>query len=298
MQETDFKYEILIHDDASTDSSADIIREYEAKYPDIIKPIYQKENQYSKGVKISWKYQYPRAKGKYIAMCEGDDFWTDSFKLQKQFDILEKNPDCVFCSHYVRCVNEDGSYTKSLIPELNIKERLNSNDWIKLLCEHTPFQTCSYFFRREVIERFFDNIPEFIQVASIGDLPLMLLLATEGNCVFLKKEMSCYRCGSVGSWSRTQRNREANKKSFEGIIACKKSFDNYTNHKYSKWINESVALCEMQLHASMNKHRRCFQKKYRSAFRKLSTRTKISYVIFAVFPKLYPIYCKRRFKYD
>lgn len=74
MQKTSFKYEILIHDDASTDNTAKIIREYEKKFPEIIKPIYQIENQYSKGNKINLVYNFPRAKGKYIAICEGDDY--------------------------------------------------------------------------------------------------------------------------------------------------------------------------------------------------------------------------------
>lgn len=74
MQKTNFAFEVLVHDDASTDNSAAIIREYTAKYPNIFKPIYQTENQYSKGVKVSATYQYPRAKGKYIAICEGDDY--------------------------------------------------------------------------------------------------------------------------------------------------------------------------------------------------------------------------------
>ena len=91
MQKTDFPFEILIHDDASTDGTADIIREYEAKYPDIIKPIYQTENQYSKGIKVSQVYQFPRAKGKYIALCEGDDYWTDPYKLQKQVDFRSES---------------------------------------------------------------------------------------------------------------------------------------------------------------------------------------------------------------
>ena len=81
MQKTTFSFEILIHDDASTDNTTDIIREYERKYPDIIKPIYQKENQYSKGIPISATFNWPRAKGKYIAMCEGDDYWTDPLKI-------------------------------------------------------------------------------------------------------------------------------------------------------------------------------------------------------------------------
>ena len=93
MQKTCFSFEVLIHDDASTDKTAEIIREYEAKYPKIVKSIYQSENQYSKGIKVSQIYQFPRAKGKYIAICEGDDYWTDPLKLQKQVDFLEKNED-------------------------------------------------------------------------------------------------------------------------------------------------------------------------------------------------------------
>lgn len=92
MQQTDFPFEVLIHDDASTDGTADIIREYEEKYRGIIKPIYQQENQYSKSIPISATYNFPRAQGKYIALCEGDDYWTDPYKLQKQVDFLEANP--------------------------------------------------------------------------------------------------------------------------------------------------------------------------------------------------------------
>ena len=84
-------------DDASTDGTADIIREYEKKYPEIIKPIYQKENQYSKGLKPGYQNR-ARAKGKYIAMCEGDDYWIDEYKLQKQVDFLENNPK--YANHF------------------------------------------------------------------------------------------------------------------------------------------------------------------------------------------------------
>lgn len=97
MQKADFQYEILIHDDASTDGTDDIIREYAQKYPTIIKPIFEKENQYSKGVPISATFNYPRAEGKYIALCEGDDYWTDPYKLQKQVDFMESHPDYGLC---------------------------------------------------------------------------------------------------------------------------------------------------------------------------------------------------------
>ena len=92
-QKTNFEYEVLVHDDASTDNTAKIIREYVRKYPKLIKPIYQKENKYSCGVSICNEYQIPRAQGKYIALCEGDDYWIDENKLQKQFEILEAHPE-------------------------------------------------------------------------------------------------------------------------------------------------------------------------------------------------------------
>ena len=106
MQKTNFKFEVLIHDDASTDGTADIIREYEAKYPDIIKPIYQKENQFSKGVHILKTFIYPRVLGKYVALCEGDDYWTDPNKLQKQVDFLEAHPEYSGCFHVLAIINK------------------------------------------------------------------------------------------------------------------------------------------------------------------------------------------------
>jgi len=103
MQETDFEYEILIHDDASTDGSDEIIKAYADKYPDKIFPLYETVNQYSNGFQstIDIAFNYSRAKGKYIAYCEGDDYWTDPKKLQKQVDFMERHPDYSVCFH--RC---------------------------------------------------------------------------------------------------------------------------------------------------------------------------------------------------
>ena len=123
MQKISFPIEILIHDDASTDKTADIIREYKLKYPDIIKPIYQTENQYSKGISISATYQFPRARGKYIALCEGDDYWTDPYKLQKQVDFLEANAEYGLVSTDIDLIDENGKH----IPDNNmvLKQRAN-----------------------------------------------------------------------------------------------------------------------------------------------------------------------------
>jgi len=109
IQKTDFPFEILIHDDASLDRTADIIREYEALYPKLIKPVYQTENQFSKKDGTIGRIQKGRVKGKYIAQCEGDDYWADPDKLQKQVDFLEANPDYVTCYHNAKIVDENGT---------------------------------------------------------------------------------------------------------------------------------------------------------------------------------------------
>ncbi|MDG4949884.1 glycosyltransferase [Weeksellaceae bacterium KMM 9724] len=138
MQKTNFPVEILIHDDASTDRTAEIIREYELRYPNLFKPIYQVENQYSKKKGVITRIQNERAKGKYIAKCEGDDYWTDPLKLQKQVAFLEENPEYVLSCHNYQILDFDG---KSLRKEyehkfvnnkesIDIDEEVFLNHWI------------------------------------------------------------------------------------------------------------------------------------------------------------------------
>lgn len=114
-QKTDFPIEILVHDDASTDGTDAIIRDYAERYPQIIYPLYEDENQYSKGMQneMDIVYNYARARGKYIATCEGDDYWTDPLKLQKQVDFLEEHPDYSVCFHRCEHLHVDtGTMTK------------------------------------------------------------------------------------------------------------------------------------------------------------------------------------------
>ena len=108
MQQTNFKFEAIVHNDASTDGTAAIIKEYAEKYPDIIKPILETENQYSKHDGSLQRIMAEVCKGRYVAFCEGDDYWTDPLKLQKQVDFLESHPDYSLCFHNAIMHWEDG----------------------------------------------------------------------------------------------------------------------------------------------------------------------------------------------
>ena len=205
IQKIDFPIEILVHDDASTDRTPEIIRSYEERYPNIIKPIYQKMNQYSQGKKPS-VFNFKRAQGEYVAMCEGDDYWTDPYKLQLQVDFLESHPDYSLCFCNVEVIYEDpkkqshpgyidtkmpnGYLNTILIPEKTTNiERLARGNYI-----HTP----GVLFRNWLREQ---GIPEYMSSVTIGDWPLHLRTATFGKIRYFREAMVVYRVHETGMWS-------------------------------------------------------------------------------------------------
>lgn len=195
MQKTNFKYEVIIHDDASTDKTAAIIREYEKQYPNIIKPIYQTENQYSKKIPIFVEYLYPRVRGKYIAICEGDDYWIDPYKLQRQFDFLENNVgySAVFSNTLIRDERETPikeSLTKMYKREYDLFDVLSG----------TMFGLQNICIRKEVL---FDT--SIRDVKANGDLKIYYLCALYGKIYRLNGIHAVYRLTGKGiASSRTK----------------------------------------------------------------------------------------------
>lgn len=191
-QKTNFAFEVLIHDDASNDKTADIIREYEIKYPNIIRPIYQTENQYSKGISIGKTFLYPRAQGKYIAECEGDDYWTDPFKLQKQVDFLEANEDYGMIHTYFDYVDVHGN--KIAPPTLfyqQIEERVfDGYIWDYYLCDSGFILTCTCCFRASLYRH---------QEKIYYDHGLFMTLARQAKVYCLKETTASYRRNPQGA---------------------------------------------------------------------------------------------------
>lgn len=142
MQKTNFPFVAIVHDDASTDGSVAIIREYEEKYPHIFKPIYEAENQYSKNdgsLERVMSAAIETTDAKYVAMCEGDDYWMDALKLQKQVDFMEMNIDYVLCCHRYKIYNQnDGTWSDDYVKELfetspngfNFSNKENLEIWV------------------------------------------------------------------------------------------------------------------------------------------------------------------------
>lgn len=301
MQECDFRFEVLIHEDASTDHTAEIIREYEEKYPDVIKPIYQTENQYSKKIGIGKTYQYPRARGKYIAWCEGDDYWTDPQKLQKQVDALETNPQCRFSVHRVNTVRENGEPMQEIFPEQykNLKTGVMSADiFLENECSSVyTFQTSSYLANARDMKRYSKDMPQFAKSASVGDLPIKLYFATIGDVYYFAEPMSCYRRGSVASLQRTSSFSGSYEKLMDHYapqLKAMKEFDKYTDGKYHRLcVRKNNALV---FNAAMlyHKYREMIKPKYWYFIRKYPTKAQIKILLYAVIPKIMEDYDKRK----
>lgn len=199
MQKTNFRFEAIVHDDCSTDGSRKIIEEYAAKYPDIIKPIYETENQYSKKDGSLRRIIYDHIKGNYIAICEGDDYWIDSHKLQKQVDVLEENHEYSFCYTGFINVNENGHEICRPNYE-HLMEKAYSGDILIDLLGGNFIMTCTTCFRRDVIMSELNA-----SVPCKYDYSLFLTASVLGKAYYISSKTAAYRKTSTGAMA-TRKN--------------------------------------------------------------------------------------------
>jgi len=211
MQKTNFKFEVLINDDASTDGTKEIIEEYAQKYPDIIKPVFQKENQFSQGIRdMCGKFLLPLARSEYIALCEGDDFFTDENKLQLQADFLDNNPEYSLCFHPVRVFYENSNQKEYIFPRKKDPSRFT----LKRLLKSNFIQTNSVMYRKQD----YSGFPKDILPV---DWYLHLYHAQFGKIGFINKVMSTYRRHEGGIWWDSNVNKEKHyKKHGVANLAC------------------------------------------------------------------------------
>ena len=269
MQECNFDFEILIHDDASTDKTPDIIRQYEMKYPNVIKPIYQSENKYSQGVKISAVYLYPNAQGKYIALCEGDDYWTDPKKLQMQVEYMEKNPMCSLSCHGANVVDNDGVSIRVQRPfRLNKVVTIEDVLWKKR--DYIP--TASMLFPTELVK----ELPPFYYNAPIGDLPLQIFLTMQSDAYYIDKLSSDYRHHVDVSWTKSMMSDSEKLKVFYSrLIRMYEEIDEYSGYEYHESIKNALVGIEFEKYLKNKCYRELLKPKFKNNFRKLPFKSKI-----------------------
>lgn len=283
-QKTNFNYEIIIHDDASTDGTTQIIEKYQKKYPNLIKPIFQKENKYSKNINICKKYILPIVKGKYIALCEGDDYWTDNYKLQKQVNALETNSDCAISSHYCKCINVKNNKCCGYYPNKNLINKTGAVDRLDFL-NIELFSSIHYnslLIRTSEWKKYFIEKPNFVNGFSVGDMPLILYFVKNSRLFFIAEEMSVYNNGVPGSWTERIVNNKLNRiKDYEinlnGLIKYKDLYEMDTKEYYL--INKKIKQNKYIIECLKHNFSIIFSKEYKNEFNQFSILYKIKLVL-------------------
>ena len=234
IQKVDFKVEIVVHDDASTDNSQIILKYYKKRYPSLIRLILQKENQLSKyGRVILQNFLAPNTRGKYLAICDGDDFWTDTLKLKKQADFLDNNPDCGMIYTKVKRFNIDEdrfTYRQFGGPYISFYD---------LLTKSNRIPTLTALFKKKIFKEYIRDIKPEKQNWLMGDYPLWLYIALNGKIHFLKESTGVYRMGQ--NTLSNPLNWEKREAFIRSTFDIKRFFLEYSKIKYSE-----TSLCDSE----------------------------------------------------
>lgn len=272
MQKTNFNFEILVYDDVSTDNTREIIRAYAEKYPDIIKPYFPEENQYSQGkYNVEGFFNYPRAKGKYTAMCDGDDYWTDEHKLQMQVDYMEAHPECAMCLHSAQIETQEKAvqlleirpYKKSrIIPTEQVIDKMFN------------YPTASLLFRTEYTR----DLQDYYYSSPVGDIPIQLHMAAKGTVYYMDRKMSVYRQGVTTSWSALMKEGNYKQNLIEHHNAMKvmyRAFSKETKGRYDASIERACRRMDFLTLLNVKEYDKALLPGYRSFFRELPLRTRL-----------------------
>jgi len=246
-QKTDFRYEIIVHDDASTDGTREIIQEYAQRYPNLIIPVLQEENRYSKGIDFIKEYVLPLASGKYFVECEGDDCWCDPDKIRLQVEAMEAHPRCSVCVHDTNVVDKDGNPRPMHFPDIPIDHPVISTEEfmeLHLNQKHWLFHLSSYMVSEELFREYMDfkrtGFPSLFY--KVGDLPLYLYFALKGDVYYIDRPMSVYTMESGGFMSQVINNPSFARRVHQGFIDGLTAFDEYSEYRFHEAVTKALVV--------------------------------------------------------
>lgn len=285
IQKTDFPFTVAIVDDASTDNNVTVIKEFISKNCNRTKNYIEEDKEYGKVIQSQvtnnpnchfyvillnenhysdpnkralrhFYYKFIENRAKYIAMCEGDDYWTDSYKLQKQVDYMEVHPECSICINQVQAVTRTNEKIGWLIPNDGIlgKGDFTLGDFCCLEWKgmQWTFHTCGEMYRAESLIGYENDA--IMKMFPYGDMPLLLYCLLHGNGYYIPEIMSCYRVDSGGYNSTMAANPDKNIQDERKLAVALRAFDEYTNKKYHKYIQQRIRLCEYREYTLGKKH--------------------------------------------
>lgn len=237
-QRVDFSFELIIGEDCSPDGTLAIVNRYAKEYPDIIKVVTSEMNV---GARENGRRIYRESRGKYVAFCEGDDYWSDRRKLQTQVDYMEANPDCSYTFHSAGYIDGNGRPVGRKQRPYKTSRKCPIGDVISQGGGFSP--SASIVMRKSM----FDNDVDFFIKANVGDYPRQLILASKGHVYYIDKEMSKYRYMHAGSWTSQQAGVNQRINNALHMMAILDGFDEYTDRRFHKAVDETRKFHEFNL---------------------------------------------------
>ncbi|WP_367566821.1 glycosyltransferase family 2 protein [Lacrimispora sp.] len=284
MQKTNFEYEILVHDDASNDGTGEIIKEYAEKYPDKIKPLIQTENQYSQGIdNISGAFNFPRARGKYIFMCDGDDYWISPDKLQKQVDYMEAHPECTLCIHSAKIELVGKAVTEGQMRPYRGNRIITPEE---IVDKSSGYAMSSMAFPARLVK----ELPDYYVDCPVGDTPLQMMAAAAGYGYYMDQPMSAYRVGVAGSWTVEGKSGDYRKKQqlyCERMKKVYEEFDIATNGRFHKASESAMKRTYYHTMVNTRQFKEIVNPEYRRYYKELTPRTRFFIQLQSRAPWLY-----------
>lgn len=281
MQETTFPFSILLHDDASTDGTADVCRAYADRYPEKIELILQTVNQYQFDRRIQSHILFPRVKAKYTAILDGDDYWTDKSKLQRQVTYLEAHPESALCICATDKVDFQGRVLGAFAPYA-CSRAVDPNDMIRKggsFCS-----SCSIVAPTAAL----NAMPPFTMQTEVEDIPVQLWCALQGEAWYIARSMVAYRCAVPGSWTTRQHaaDIETRMETHRSVKQLLVDFDAYTEGRYHDAFDEAIRYQEFSMLCLTHDIMKARRAPYRMFWRELTRRRRLRLWLEKLFPRL------------